>query len=167
MEAPRHASCRLRRAWSGGQDDARRVMPTASGAIFGWYEWIPHPSATRKWPQVDHRRMTDDRVALGSASSTRGVRRFFSSPHSSASLGLCAGHVSGASHTPTRNAKPCQTSDGSRPPAALGSPHSDERSDQIRSTYPLRGPGRVQVSDSFTQPCSAYESHTCICKLST
>ena len=84
VEAPRHASCRLRRAWSGGQDDARRVMPTASGAIFGWYEWIPHPSATRKWPQVDHRRMTDDRVAHGSASSTRGVRRFFSSkgPHS-------------------------------------------------------------------------------------
>ena len=69
----------------------------------------------------------------------------------SASLGLCAGHVSGASHTPTRNAKPCQKSDGSRPPAALGSPHSDERSDQIRSTYPLRGPGRVQVSDSVPQ----------------
>ena len=71
----------------------------------------------------------------------------------SASLGLCAGHVSGASHTPTRNAKPCQKSDGSRPPAALGSPHSDQRSDQIRSTYPLRGPGRVQVSDSIPQHC--------------
>ena len=82
-------------------------------------------------------------------------------------LGLHAGHVGAASHTPTRNAKPYRTSDGSRPPAALGAPHSDERSDKIRPTHPLRDPGRVQVSDSFTQPCSAYESHTCICKLST
>ena len=65
-------------------------------------------------------------------------------------LGLHAEHVGAASHTPTRNAKPYRTSDGSRPPAALGAPHSDERSDKIRPTHPLRGPDRVQVSDSIS-----------------
>ena len=56
------ASCRMRSVWPGGQDDARRAMPTTSGVSFRWYRWMPHPSAPRQWPQVDHWRITDDRV---------------------------------------------------------------------------------------------------------
>ena len=38
----------------GGQGGVRRVAPTTSGAASRWSRWMPHPSARRQWPQVDH-----------------------------------------------------------------------------------------------------------------
>ena len=61
---------RSARQW--GQEDARRVMPTTSGAAVRWCRWMPHPSAPRQWPQVEPWTIPDDRVVHGSSVFNEG-----------------------------------------------------------------------------------------------
>ena len=123
---------------------------------------LRHPHAQPDSP--DELRAPGSSVATTAGRRRRGVATWGGSPRVSKRdtvlrasralsmrLGLHAGHVGAASHTPTRNAKPYRMSDGSRPPAALGAPHSDERSDQLGNARLLRGPGRIEVPVAGSQ----------------
>ena len=64
----------------GGHGGSRWVAPSAPGAASWWSRWMPHPSAPRRWPQVDHGRMPRGLIRHG---TSRGGLTDFSSkgPH--------------------------------------------------------------------------------------
>ena len=89
----------------------------------------------------------------GSPRTASAVQTLCASRVHSVNLGRQTGHVGGTRHTPTRNAELCRASADPRPPSANWPPHSDERSDKIQHTGPLRGPLRVNVSVFSSQYC--------------
>ena len=83
----------------------------------------------------------------------------------SLSLGPPAGHVGGARHAPTPSSELCRAKDDRRPPLAHWPPHSEERSDQLRTAGPLRGPLRVDVPILSRQSGKTCPAVACVLKL--